>query len=204
MSRRNNKELHDAAYDGDIEKVKALMKKGADPNWETSNGWIALHAASLGGHKSIVDFLLTSGKIKDINQTNGYGKTALMIASSYPTNGTVRQQKNGFVGNYTEVSATLIHAGVDLSVTNSCGESAAQIAAKVVAVKGYSVMELAQMCSEPDCTAQSIPQAHGCKDFCKLHRDRTVDEAPQVKATTRSATALTFHHGKPRYGVRLL
>lgn len=64
------------------------------------------------GHPS--DLIVASGKIKDINQRNDDGRTALMYAS---------------LRGYTKIVAALLRAGADLSLTDKDGKTAAQYAA---------------------------------------------------------------------------
>jgi ankyrin repeat protein len=43
-------DLHSAARDGDVERVKKLLEKGANPNARTEAGLTPLHEAASWGH----------------------------------------------------------------------------------------------------------------------------------------------------------
>jgi len=70
-----------AAKRGDGQVVKSLLKKGADANATSEDGWTALMAASEGGHLAIVKRLLKYGA--DVNATDEYGWTARMSADLF-------------------------------------------------------------------------------------------------------------------------
>jgi ankyrin repeat protein len=73
MGRTN---LHKAAFDGNAERVKELLKKGADPNTKDKKGRTPLHwAAPYKGHVEVVKLLLEHGA--DPNIKNKYGRTPL-------------------------------------------------------------------------------------------------------------------------------
>jgi ankyrin repeat protein len=57
--------LHDAALWGCLPVAKVLLEYGALPNHQSENGWTALHAAVVGGHAEMVQFLIENGA--DIN-----------------------------------------------------------------------------------------------------------------------------------------
>jgi hypothetical protein len=73
-------EIHDAAVNGDLEKVKALLK--ASPDLVASRdetGRTPLHRAVLLGHKHVVELLLANNA--DVSARDNHGRTALDIAS---------------------------------------------------------------------------------------------------------------------------
>ncbi len=53
--------LHAATRDGNLQKVKALLEKGAKTNVAGRLGWTPLHVAAIGGHKAIYHALLDAG-----------------------------------------------------------------------------------------------------------------------------------------------
>lgn len=73
----NEKELIKACEDGDLEKVKSIIEKGADINLEYDD-WTPLTKASEKGHLNIVKYLVENGA--DVNIKNNQGETALMTA----------------------------------------------------------------------------------------------------------------------------
>jgi hypothetical protein len=73
-------EIHDAAVNGNLEKVKALLKE--NPNLVFSKddiGKTPLHHAALLGHKGMVELLLANKAEADAK--DNYGRTASAIAA---------------------------------------------------------------------------------------------------------------------------
>ena len=74
-------EIHHAAYDGDLDKVKALLKDNPDLVFSKDElGLTPLHTAAAGGHKEMVELLLA--KKADINARNKNGMTPLHYAAA--------------------------------------------------------------------------------------------------------------------------
>jgi ankyrin repeat protein len=73
-------DLHDAAYYGDLERTKKLLKKGKNPNVKDKYGRTPLHIAASEGHVDIVKLLLEHGA--DPNIQNKNGRTPLHWAAS--------------------------------------------------------------------------------------------------------------------------
>jgi ankyrin repeat protein len=71
-------DLHSAAFDGNVEEVKKLLKKGADPNIKDKYGWTPLHWAASGGHVDVVKLLLVHGADPTVKDEDG--RTPLDLA----------------------------------------------------------------------------------------------------------------------------
>ena len=64
-----NEELLGAARQGDLPAVKAAVEKGAALETKTSYGQTPLYLAAMGGHESVVQFLLDKGASSDVRDT---------------------------------------------------------------------------------------------------------------------------------------
>ena len=71
--------LHDAARDGDVEKVSGLIDEGVAMDTPGDNGETPLILAILGGQPAVVDLLIEKGA--DIRARNSGGFTALHAAA---------------------------------------------------------------------------------------------------------------------------
>ncbi len=72
--------LLDAARNGDVEVVHALLAEGADPNATTGDGMTALHWAAEQGHAAVAELLLSAGA--DVEAKTRVGSyTPLHLAS---------------------------------------------------------------------------------------------------------------------------
>jgi ankyrin repeat protein len=76
--REIDEEFLKACRDGDLKKVKQLLKEGVDVNTKDEDGWTALMYACLKGEKKVAEFLIEKGV--DVNAKDKNGRTALMIA----------------------------------------------------------------------------------------------------------------------------
>ena len=71
--------IHDAALDGDFDKVQRQLDAGVDVNEESSTGLTPLHYAANSGHNDIVELLIERGA--NVNATDsGKGGTPLDYA----------------------------------------------------------------------------------------------------------------------------
>jgi uncharacterized protein len=108
-----NTSLIRAAWDGDTEKVEALLKTGADVNASNRDGMTALMASTWGktgrGDVDIAKALIAKGA--NVNAANVYGRTALMEVAGN--------------GN-TEFTHLLLSAGADVNVQTRNGGTALQ------------------------------------------------------------------------------
>jgi ankyrin repeat protein len=64
--------LHKAAYEGDAERVKELLKKGANPNTKDVFGRTPLHEAASEGSVDVVKLLLEHGADPNIQDEVGW------------------------------------------------------------------------------------------------------------------------------------
>jgi hypothetical protein len=78
---KDQESLMDAVYDGNTKRVKALLKKGADPDFDDAYGSTPLHAAIRNGSLPIVKALSDAGA--DFNRTDYLGNNALETADYY-------------------------------------------------------------------------------------------------------------------------
>jgi ankyrin repeat protein len=113
-----NTDLISAAYDDDFEKVKELIKKGANVNTTENNQKnTPLHCTSL---KEIAEFLISNGA--DLNIINDYGGCTPLV------NSIIRKRK--------EVANLLISKGADIHIKNESGYTPLHCAAS----KGWKEM----------------------------------------------------------------
>jgi len=104
--------IHQAAVDGDVERVKALLDKGEDINQQNRMGWTALIAAVSHQRQPVIELLVSKGA--DVNVKDKQGRTALFLAVE-------SKQK--------EVVELLVSKGAD-NVTTIRGENALTAAKK--------------------------------------------------------------------------
>ncbi|MDT7870811.1 MAG: ankyrin repeat domain-containing protein, partial [Thermoproteus sp.] len=64
-------DLHSAAFVGDAERVRELLKKGADPNVRDESGDTPLHKAADEGRVDVVRLLLERGADPNVKNENG-------------------------------------------------------------------------------------------------------------------------------------
>ena len=105
-----NKDLLDSAENGDANKVKSLIKQGANVNAKNDGGWTALMWASDKGHFEIVKYLV---KGADINAKQNNGFTALMLASQ---------------SGHFEIVKFLVENGANVNARNEVGRTALYLA----------------------------------------------------------------------------
>lgn len=70
--------LHQAAAEGDIEKIKSLISGGADVNAKDDNGETPLHNAVILANKDVIELLIANGA--DVNAKDNQGRTPLWWA----------------------------------------------------------------------------------------------------------------------------
>jgi ankyrin repeat protein len=70
-----------AAKEGELERVRFLLKHHADPTKEDVDFHSVIYYAALGGNRGVLDLLIEHGA--DINYQNKWGNTALHYAGAY-------------------------------------------------------------------------------------------------------------------------
>jgi hypothetical protein len=76
-------EIHDAAKDGDLAKVKALLKDNPDLVFnKDKEGMTPLHDAAASGYKDVAELLLANKA--DVDAKAGNGLTPLHVAAAIP------------------------------------------------------------------------------------------------------------------------
>jgi ankyrin repeat protein len=80
--------MNDAALNGELEHIREMISRGADPNGIDQEGRTALMFASFNGHTEIVRLLLESGA--RVGTRDVMGRTALLYGSTGPFTETVK------------------------------------------------------------------------------------------------------------------
>jgi hypothetical protein len=99
-------ELHIAANEGDVERVKKLLEKGADPNARNVVSWTPLHVVASKNHIEIAKLLLEHGA--DPNVQEEHGRTPLHVAVSK---------------NYVDMVRLLLEHGADPNTQDENGHT---------------------------------------------------------------------------------
>ena len=134
-------QLHEAASDGDIEKVSMLLDAGVDINSKNVVGETSVHIAARMGHEGIIEMLLEKGAL--INSINNEGETPLHIVAQTNHIATLqklltaegveinRQDKEGNTGLHLagrlgnpDMLKQFFDHGADISIQNNEGEIA--------------------------------------------------------------------------------
>ena len=103
--------LHQAAFQGSIERVQELISSGADVNAKDEFDWTPLHDAAIQGHTQIVKLLIAAGA--NVNaQDNEEQYTPLHEAARM---------------NYPEIKKMLIDAGADTTLKDKWDNRAEEI-----------------------------------------------------------------------------
>ena len=74
--------IHEAALNGKLTDVTALLKSGIRPDTVDQEGRTPLIYAAFNGNTEIIGVLIRNGA--DVNKADKFGRTALMMASSGP------------------------------------------------------------------------------------------------------------------------
>jgi len=106
------KSLHEAAVDGDIERVKSLISSSADVDARNGRNRTALHRAAYTGRTEVARFLLEHGA--DVNAKDNLGRTPL---------------EHAVVASRTKVVELLMEKGANVNARNENGQTPLHIAA---------------------------------------------------------------------------
>ena len=104
--------LHRACYNGHVETIDFLLRKGADIHARTSEGWTPLHSASKWSHHQAASLLLSAGA--DVNALTNGGVTPLHLAASH--------------NNRPLLELLLFRPETNVKIRNDSGETAYEIA----------------------------------------------------------------------------
>jgi cytohesin len=105
-------DLHKAAFEGNLDKVRQLLERGTEVDTRDDLGWTASFWALSAGHKDVFQYLLSKGA--DVTARTNGGRTLLHQAS-----------KAGF----TDIFNQLIAKGADVNLKDKDGETPLQHAA---------------------------------------------------------------------------
>ncbi len=107
--------MNEAALNGELEKVRELIGRGADPNDNDQEGRTALMYASFNGHTEIVRLLLDEGA--EVDTRDALGRTALLYASTGPFPETVKllldHHADPNIVDHDEHFSPLMHAAAE-------------------------------------------------------------------------------------------
>ena len=162
--------IADAAMNGDVEAVRALLKKGLDVNEAQGDGTTALHWAAIKGNTDVAQMLIYAGaNLRATTRLGGY--TPLYLAAK---------------GGHSAVVAALLAAGADPKVATTNGTTPLMIAAAAGDTK--TITSLVENGSDIDAkdtakgeTALMFAAAFNRADAVKLLLARGADH----KATTK-------------------
>jgi hypothetical protein len=140
-------ELIEQASKGDVEKVKALIARGADVNTRTKDDLTCLMKATWNGHSETVKALLAAGaEVNAYNRNNRW--TALKIASW---------------GGHTEIVKALLAAGAYVNVDTGPGYS---LSALKYAEK-YGHTQIVELLKKAESNQRNVQEQK--KDATKSH-----------------------------------
>ncbi|NTX64307.1 ankyrin repeat domain-containing protein [Myxococcus sp. CA051A] len=109
-------ELFEAIVQHDLERVRALLVRGADPNLPREDGWRPLHVAigqmGVGGTIDFIKLLIEHGA--DVNEWDAHHHETPLLSAMEPPE--------------LEVARVLLEAGADPNVRRSTHESPLQLA----------------------------------------------------------------------------
>ena len=144
------KSLHQAVADGDVERVKLLISKGADVNAKDEEEQTPLHHATRAANTEVVQLLVEAGA--DVNAKDNRGRTPLRLAGRYEPD-TVRllieagadvnvkynrgmtplhrvlNYENRYIDGQRDLAKLLVAKGADVNSTDKYGRTPLHLAA---------------------------------------------------------------------------
>ncbi|MFC1502553.1 ankyrin repeat domain-containing protein [bacterium] len=197
-------DIHDAARQGDLDKVKELVSKNpASVNETTARGMTPLHSACAGRHFEIVEYLITKGA--DVNALNDSHNSPLQYAAAYNQTKIVKllldkgaridQQDregdtalhNAGIYGAVDVVKQLIEGGADIHLKNSYGRTPfvltarerGNVAAATLLLDAGSDINSVDKYGD---TGLTLAAWRGFNEFVDLLLDRGVKIPPGIEA----------------------
>ena len=103
------RDLHDAALEGDVERVRQLLDQGADPNRKNATGYTPLQLAARSGRSASVEALLDAGAELDVRDSHGNTPLGMSMFST--------------TGDAVATVGLLLERGADPDSKNNAGET---------------------------------------------------------------------------------
>jgi ankyrin repeat protein len=148
--------LHDAASQGDIERVKQVIAKGTNVNERLERGTTALLLAANKGHLNIVKFLIDNGA--NLNLATDWGATPLINASAQ---------------GHADIVRLLLHNGADTKAKlQSPVDRSGRTALMIVAAEGYE--DIVEIILEFDKTVSPNERREAFSLLEKSGKNRTI------------------------------
>ncbi|MCX6355104.1 MAG: ankyrin repeat domain-containing protein [Candidatus Aureabacteria bacterium] len=158
-----NSQLIEAASNGDIERTKGLLKKGANANASYDNGYSALMKSAAFGKVETMKLLIQHGADVQSKEKNN-GRTAIFYAA--------------YAGHLDAVKL-LVESGADLNIKGNDGVTALVIAAQEghLTVVGYLLQNKADVNAKnhDGSTALSFAASKGHLEIVKLLLENKID-----------------------------
>jgi ankyrin repeat protein len=134
-------EIHQAACDGNLPKVRALLRNDANLAFsKDASGATPLHCAAMNDHKDVATLLLTHGA--DVNAPDPNGNTPLHWVAAGPTGGFVVLRFKAGMGlkepptditaslyNHADIAELLLQNKADVNARDSGGSTPLHLAA---------------------------------------------------------------------------
>ncbi|ROI74418.1 Fibroblast growth factor receptor 1-A [Anabarilius grahami] len=145
-----------AAMDGDVERVRAFIKKGIDPNMRDQANYSALHYASRAGEQSVCELLLDCGACVNA-QTRG-GATPLHRAA--------------YCGHYS-VLQLLLDRGADPCLTDDDGSTPLHKSQVISATQDEAMAPVWTQPDKMENKLQAVPASKTVKFRCQANGNPT-------------------------------